>query len=266
VTEFTTSGEFDMSKQSLQERQSERISDYFREIRSLLDRIVTTQSETIESAASLISKSILSGGTVHYTGCGHSHMLAVEMMYRCGGLAIANAILEPAVMLHELPPTKGAKLEKLDGYGQIIIENAPLRQDDTLVVISNSGVNSVPVEMALSAKLRGLTVIALTSMEYTTSVPPRHKSGKKLYQIADVVLDNCGVLGDATVMVEGLPAKVGPTSTIAGAFILTAVTNRVVRLLLESGVEPPVLMNAQLPGAEGWNQRIFAEWRDRIRY
>lgn len=256
----------EMPKTSLNESQSQLIREYLQKVRSLIDTIVRTQSQAIESAANLIAESILAGGTVHYTGCGHSSMLAVEMVFRCGALAIANAILEPSLMLHEKPLTKGAKLEKLHGYGQIIIDSAPMERYDTLVVISNSGVNPVPVEMALTAKQRGHKVIALTSLQYTTSVPALHSSGKKLHKVADVVLDNCGVLGDAILEIEGFPARVGPTSTIAGAFILIAVHIRAIQVLLENGLTPPVLMSGQMPEAEAWNERLFLEWDEWIRY
>ena len=205
--------------------------------------------DCIVQAGKVIADAIAQGGTLHIFGTGHSHMLAEELYIRAGGLACVNAILEPSLMLHE-DPARATELERQEGLAAEILVKHEMRAGDVLIVVSNSGRNPVPIEMALLAKERGLVVIALTSLVHSQAVASRHPSGRRLFEVADIVLDNGGDVGDAMLEVEGLPTKACPTSTVIGAAILNAVVAVIIEELLSMGVVPPVLVSSNVDRQE----------------
>ena len=180
---------------------------YFSKVKQVLTDIETTQKEAMHKAADICTEALFQGRRLFFFGTGHSHMLAEEPFYRAGGLKNITPILETGLMLHE-GEVKSTALERLEGYADILLEHHGVSENDVLFVISNSGVNAVPVEMALGAKRIGAKVIALTSLKHSRQMHPRHSSGKKLFEIADLVLDNCGVYGDAAVELDQYPIMV----------------------------------------------------------
>ncbi|MCL5046514.1 MAG: SIS domain-containing protein [Actinobacteria bacterium] len=239
-------------------------TNYLSEIQKILTRVSTTQSGAIESAADLIADSLSRGGVVHLFGAGHSHMLCEEAFYRAGGLAAINPILDPGLMPHE-GAVRSSLLERLEGYGQILIAQQDLRPGEVIVVISTSGRNAVPVEVALEAKKRGLTVVAITSAEYSRFTTSRHSSGKLLLDVADVVIDNCGVPGDAILEHPGVPVKFAPTSTAVGAAIINAIMAEAGEKLAVRGIEPPVFLSGNLDGADARNLELVGRYKNRVR-
>ena len=209
-----------------------------------------TQGEAITKAAALVSETLMQGHMVFTFGSGHSQLLAMEIHGRAGGLYPVQAILDPM---------KG-KAEKLEGYGTILVEFAPYKEGDLLFVISNSGRNPEPLEVAMHARARGVKVIVLTSMEHTSTVKSRHSSGKKLYELGDVVLDSQVPPGDASMAFDGLQAQAGALSTVLGAVILNAVTVEAIQYMLDHGYEPPVLMSANLDGSEAYNNQVVGRY------
>lgn len=191
------------------------LSGYGPAARALLDRIEATQGEALEKAAGYVFASLKAGGVLHVFGSGHSHAVAEEAFHRAGGLVPVNLIQE-AFLTPLTAPRKSGRLERVSGIAAVLLEASGARAGEVLLVISNSGINAVPVEMALEGKGRGLTVIALTSLAHAQATPSRQASGKRLFEVADCVLDNCGEVGDAAVAYPGLTAKVGPTSLLAG--------------------------------------------------
>ena len=185
-------------------------------------------------------------------------MLTEELFYRAGGLMLINPIFGPGLMLNEVPVTKTSQFERLSGYADVLLDSVNLGEKDLLILISTSGRNPVPVEMALGSKERGAKVIALTSLKYTQNVSSRHQSGKKVYEIADLVLDNCGQIGDAVLQIEGLIQKMGSTSTIAGSFILNSVVALAVEKMLALGLEPPVYLSANLDEGDEHNRSFYS--------
>src|SRR5699024_4539193 len=171
-------------------------NDYFKEIHELLKKVEEKESENIVNASQIIADSIANDGVLHVFGCGHSQMYAMELFYRAGGLVPVNAILTPA---RSLAPTASFSTfgERQEGLAKLILDAENVKKQDVMLIVSTSGRNSVPIEMAIEAKNKGLKVIVLTSMAFTNEVTSRHKSGKKLYELADVVLDNHGESGDA---------------------------------------------------------------------
>ena len=167
-------------------------------------------------------------------------MIAEEMMSRAGGLIQAQGILETELMVH-INETQATYLERLPGLAHVYLTNSPVEKGDVLVVISNSGRNAVPVEMAMEGKKMGLHVIAVTNVAHSKGTPSRHPSGKRLFEVVDLVLDTCGEPGDALVSIEGSPAKAGPGSTIAGAVLVDSMMVEVMELLAKRGVTPGIL-------------------------
>ena len=209
-----------------------------------------TQGEAITKAAAMIGDALISGHMVYTFGSGHSQLLSMEIHARAGGLYPVQAIIDPM---------KG-KAEKLEGYGSILVEYAPYKEGDVLFVISNSGRNPEPIEVAMHAISKGVRVIVLTSMEHTLAVTSRHSSGKKLYQFGEVVLDSQVPAGDASMVYEGMAPKAGALSTVLGATILNAVVVEAIQYLLDHDYEPPVLMSANLDGSEAHNEKVIKRY------
>ena len=231
---------------------------YFDHLHNKMQEVLDHELPNIEKAAQLMAESCLKGGRIYVFGSGHSHMIAEELYLRAGGLALVHAILPPELMLHEMA-NKSTYLERVEGYSQALVELYRVEAKDTIMVISNSGRNAVPVEMCLAAKEKGAKVIALTSMQHSANCTSRHSSGKKMYEIADVTIDNWCALGDASFYVEGLKTAVGPTSTLTGVVIAEALACQVIDNLVKAGIEPPVFTSANVDGGDEQNKRMYEE-------
>lgn len=238
--------------------------EYLNKVEIILKEVKGSQLQAIQQAAELVAHTIEGSGLLHVFGCGHSQMYAEELFYRAGGLVPVNAILEPALSLRPEAP-KSTWFERCPDYGKEILKNEPAQPGDTLLIASTSGRNAVPIDAALQAKDMGLKVIALTSMAFTRSVKSRHASGKLLYELADVVLDNCGVSGDAVIGFEGIPFKAGPTSTVIGCAILQAVIVEAIEKLVARGITPPVWVSSNLDQGDQINSRYIKEYRRRVK-
>lgn len=240
------------------------MTPYYMAVVRLIGTIQRSQEIALEKAAQAIFECLGRDGVLHVFGSGHSHAIAEEAFHRAGGLVPVNAIQE-AFLTPLTPPGKSGKFERLPGIAAVLLDHHEVRAGEVLMVVSNSGINTVPVEMALEARARGLTTIAITSVAHARSVPSRHESGKRLFEVCDIAIDNCGEPGDAAVRYEGLPARVGPTSLVAGAYIINAITCRVVELFLAKGLQPPVYMSANSPGGDEHNRRLEEKYRGRIK-
>lgn len=237
---------------------------YILEIKKLIDKVEKTQLSHIKRAAELVTDSIMKDRLVYVFGAGHSHFLGYECFVRAGGLANMQAILD-----HGLDFGSGMRrqsgFERLPGYARIVIQDYDIGPGDVMIVISNSGRNPAPVEMALEGKERGATIIALTSLPHSTSVSSNDPSGKRLFEVADLVLDSGCVAGDALVKLEGLPPRVGPGSTVIGALILNAIVVQVAKNLLDRGEIPPVGFSGNLEGGREYNEKVWGSrekfWR-----
>jgi uncharacterized phosphosugar-binding protein len=157
------------------------------------------------------------------------------------------------------------KAERLEGYAAVLLRQFDVRNGEVIIISSNSGINPLPVEMALEAKEWGLKVIAITSMAHTQDATSRHSNGKKLYQVADLVIDNCGIVGDAAIKVPGFPGRAGATSSIAGVAIINAIAVQVAENLTEKGITPPILISSNVAGGDEHNERIRAQYRERLK-
>lgn len=240
------------------------IDRYFELIQRQFSQILRSQRDEIEHAAALVAEAIRQGRFLYAFGTGHSHMLAEEVFYRAGGIANAVPILDPALMLHE-SASASSEREQQPGYAAQVLSRYPLTKGDVLVIASNSGRNAVPVEMALAAQELGVKTIAITSLAHSRAFPSRHASGRRLFEIAEVVLDNAGVVGDAGVELAGLPRRAGPTSTLTGALILNLIVVRAIELGLICGHVADVYAssNSDVPG---WNATLVSKYREQIRH
>jgi len=242
------------------------INRYFEKLRIILDMAVTTQMLPMREAAWLLCRASLEDRAVFAFGCSHAGLLALELYYRTGGMATINPIRAPGLNLDVDPATMTSQMERLPGYGRIIIDNQPMKSGDVLIIHSVSGRNTVTVDAAMRARELDVTVIALTNMEAATRLPSRHPSGKSLHDVSDVVIDNCGCYGDACLEIEGVAEKVAPTSTAVGAAILNAVVAQAVELIAMEKAVPPVFVSANLDGGDEHNRAMLAKYGRNIFY
>jgi uncharacterized phosphosugar-binding protein len=239
---------------------------YLEEIIRLLQEVAETQAEAIERAAEVVAGAIEADHMIYVFGATHAGILAEELFYRAGGLVPVNPILPPGLVTHVRPSTLTSRLERLPGFAAEVLAELPIESGDVLIVHSVSGRNAAAVEMAQGARERGVFVIAVTSLAYSRSVQPRAAGMPRLFEVADLVLDNRAPIGDALIEIEGLPQKVGPSSTVTGAAMLNAMVVRAAELLQQRTGDPPVFMSANLDGGDAYNQRWLEHYRGRLTY
>jgi uncharacterized phosphosugar-binding protein len=223
---------------------------YFRKAIDTIQQVIKTQGPVLDQAAQWIADSIKDDGVLHVFGAGHSMLMGQELAFRAGGLAPVNAILDINYSLMGGPPSGSTALERLEGYAKLVLDRYDLRPGEVLIVVSQSGRNPAPIEAAMQGKNRGLKVIALTSLEQSSSAESRHSSGKRLFEVADLVIDSRVVPGDACMEIApGLP-KSSPLSTVVCAAILQALVAEVAKRLHDVGVVPPIWTSANVPGGD----------------
>ena len=227
--------------------------DYCERIVEGVDKIKKTQMDAISKAASEIAGRLGKGGIVYVFGTGHSHVLAEEIYLRAGGLIQAKAIV-PHELTVDLDLQKSTLMERTDGLAEIVFATNKIRSCDALVIVSNSGRNAVPVQMALGAKKRGIFTVALTNLEHSKNVSSRDKSGKKLYELCDIVLDSCGPAGDALVPVPGKNFSVAPASTIFGALIIEMLVCSIIETIIANGTDLFILQSGNVDGNDEHNR------------
>lgn len=227
----------------------------------LLARARETNAPVIARLAPLIGQSVARGGVVHTFGSGHSEVIAREIIGRAGGLVCITGIIDPT----------GGFIENLPGYGTKLVERYDrqyqLLPGETVIVISNSGKNASPIDVALYARQKGLTVVALSCLAMSRATASQHPSGKRLFECADYVLDNGGVPGDAIVDIDAQanpPLKAGPTSTLIGCSVLNWLMLAVIDWLKAGGHPLPLLRSQNLPGAIEHNRALGRKYQGRL--
>ncbi len=240
-----------------------KYQEYIEKTKKVIEQIENNCSKNIEDAAKLFAQAILNGKKIFLFGTGHSHMLSEELFYRAGGLLNIQPILIDELMLH-IDASGSTLAERKEGLAQSIFEDYKISSQDVVVIISNSGRNGVVIDMALLCKEKGVKTIALTSLNHTNSGPSRHCSGKRLCEICDIVLDNCGEVGDACVEVEGIDGKICATSTVAGALILNAVVAQAVENCTKKGCYPDHFCSANVDGGDEINNKLIEKYKKEI--
>jgi len=237
---------------------------YANQVLGLIQTVEKTEMNNIRTAAEWIADSMMQDGLLHMFGCGHSHLLVEDIFYRAGGLVPVNPIFETSVMLHE-GAVKSSKIERMSGYAQHILDNYKVQPGEVMIVISNSGINSLPIEMALCAKEKGLRVIAISSSSYLGD-EARHSSGQRLGEVAHLVIDNHMPHGDALVQLPNSEISMASGSTVVGSAILNMIMVSVAEILIERGIEPQVYVSGNIPGGFERNQAYIEKYKGRIKH
>ncbi len=228
---------------------------YLATAQELIGRLAGEEWPNILSASQLIASALERKNSVHVFGTGHSHMLAEEMYYRAGGLVRVHPILFEGLMLHA-SATLSTSLERLPGLAEALLADHPIAKGDVLIAASNSGSNAVTSELVRQARDGGASIIAITSMRHATSSEARPTDLPRLHELADVVIDNGGCVGDAAVEIDGFPKKVAPTSSVVGTAILNAIVAETVYLLVSRGVTPEVYSSSNTTVGDADNLRF----------
>jgi uncharacterized phosphosugar-binding protein len=247
---------------------------YFEKTSALLEKVRTDTAPHIDQAAEICANGIANGGLIFLFGNGHSRMMCEEMTPRQGCFAGFFALVELALSNHaSIVGTNGLRaplmLEKFEGYAEAILKGFHFGPHDAFIVISTSGIRPVIVEMALGAKRRGMPVIGIVSKQHCEQSVPAHSSGKKLTDVADVILDNQCPPGDCVVEMEGLEWRTGPTSTVTGGMIINMLRCATAEKMLARGVKPVLLPSHQFVGNTGAEQqleRFYEAYRTSLRH
>jgi len=245
---------------------------YLDAVEAIIHRIRTTQTDAIEQAAEICADSIAGDGLVHLFGTGHSRILVEEIFPRHGSFPGFHTLVELSLTFHnQVVGANGQRqamfIEHIEGLAATILRNFVLTPPDSFIIFSNSGVNEVVVDMALEVKKLGLPVMAVVSVDHCSASPAKHSSGKKLLDVADLVIDNCTPAGDALVTIPGLDDPVGPGSTVGGATVVNMLKCAVAEKLTRRGQPPQVLTSSYFIGGEESARRFDAaydEYRRRL--
>ena len=227
---------------------------YLDALEHLLGEVRETNRTTLPAAARIVADTVARDGLIHVFGSGHSELLAMEIAGRAGGLACVQVIIDPG----------HGKAEAIEGYAATLLRDIPFETRDCMIVISNSGRPASPIEVALAGRAAGLQVVALTAATFCRSQTSLHSTGQRLCDIADVVLDTCGAVGDAAIELPELTTAIGPTSTSIGAALLHATMVEAVAELVRRGVEPPIFVSQNTDDSGDHNERLRARYRGRV--
>jgi uncharacterized phosphosugar-binding protein len=243
---------------------------YFDAADALLRRLRETQTGTIEQAAGVMADSISKGGLVNLFGSGHSVLPVMDVFPRYGGYPVFRPLVDSRLSWFNVLGSGGVTellwLERTEGYIKNFLQNYPLRTEDTMVIYSHGGLNAAGVETAIYARERGLKVIAITCEANSRLNEPTHSTGKRLSDVADIVIDNCVPPEDAMVRVDGWTAPVAAGSTLSVIAITMALTAELAHQLAARGIQLPVFVspnNRDVPPDN--NQQVFAYWSKAVK-
>jgi uncharacterized phosphosugar-binding protein len=244
-------------------------SDFASEVGRRLERLASLAVDGgLDEAIDLMTRTLQAGAVIQAFGTGHSEAFAMEIAGRAGGLIPTNKIALRDVVLRgsmRVDALTGSSLERNPDIAAELWEISPIHPGDVFLIASNSGVNGSVVGMALLAKERGHDVIGVTSLQHTAQVRPKHPSGRRLSEVADVVIDNLAPYGDATLAMPG-GAAVGSVSSITSAFIAQLLTIGVAERMTGDGRVPPLYLSANIPGGDEHNHALEKTYAGRIRH
>jgi len=241
-------------------------AQFLREVTTRLDRL-SGPNTAIDEAVRLTTDSLEAGGVIQAFGTGHSEAFAMEIAGRAGGLIATNRIALRTLVLRggrDVSALGGAEFERDPNVGENLVSLFDVQPNDIFMIASNSGVNGSILGVALAAKARGHKLIAVTSLDHTMKVTPKHPSGKRLSEVADVVIDNLAPFGDSTMQLED-GTGIGAVSSITAAFIAQRITFGVAEAMRLHGRTPPVYISANIPGGDEHNTALENLYGERIR-
>ncbi|HJB24475.1 MAG TPA: SIS domain-containing protein [Candidatus Jeotgalibaca pullicola] len=230
---------------------------YYQSVLGCLEKI-DSQKETIKQAANLMSDAQKNGHTLYAIGTGHSHMIAEEVYARAGGFAKIYPIIEVEMTLIT-DPMKSTYIERESSYANVIESLYPVKENDVLIAVSNSGRNPFIIEYVQRMRSKGVKIIVITSMTHTSQVDSRHESGLKLFELGDFVLDNTAPYNDASIEITE-DKVMGPVSTITGTFIIQNLVGEMVTNLVSDGVDAPVFKSSNADHADEYNKQLFNKY------
>ena len=242
---------------------------YYDEIKKIIDEIRSTERENILTAARMIADQVKSDKLVYVFGPGgHSNLAAMEIFFRAGGLMHVSAMIDQDTML-SAGALKSMQVERLPGYGRLVVDDYRIGEGDLLWVVNAYGINSATIDAALTAKARGAKVLGVCSVEHASTCPPdhpaRHPSKKTLYEIVDCNVDCKVKMGDAVLEIEGLSQKIGALSTFANSYVMNCIVIEAINMLASEGIEPPIWKSGNCPGGDEWNNQFISRFKDKVR-
>ena len=236
-------------------RKNNYIKKYIDEISKSTKSILIKQNKILSQVADLFCKTYFNDGMIYVFGTGHSHMIAEEGHFRAGGFAPMCPILSSSTMLHE-SATFSSKIERTKGIASQLLNKYKITSNDIVIIISNSGVNQAPIEAAIYAKNKKCKVIGISSLKYSKKI----QKNKKLYQLADIHIDNNGLAGDAIISINNY--KVAPFSTVAGVVIINSIISEVAFKLKEENPFP-FYISSNMPNSQSHNEKLFKKYQSR---
>ncbi len=234
---------------------------YAARLPEILQEAYLTNEEAIDLLIEKVAETVRNDRIVHMFGTGHSHMVGIEVFARAGGLGNVNAILDPD-QLTMFGTARSGSVERLTGLADIIFDNYDINPGDIMFITSNSGRNAVPIEMAMRCRKEGIFTVAITSLKVSRQMTSRHPSGKKLYELCDVVLDNCAPEGDGCLNMEGIVT--GPVSSISGMYLADTIMTGAIEKCVAEGIRPYVYQSQNVDGAN--NVAAHLHFKGRVKH
>lgn len=247
-----------------------RVMDlYYQEVIGIIGEIHKTEKEHILKAAGMAAEQVKKDRLIYVFGPGgHSNLAAMEVFFRAGGLMHVSAMLNQETMLNN-GALKSMQVERLPGYGRIIVEDYGIGEGDLLILCNAYGINSAVIDAALTAREHGARIIGVSSHQHAENCPKdhpaRHPSKQNLHEIVDCSVDCKIKVGDATISLPGFEQKIGALSTYANAYALNCIVVEAINMLVNEGINPPVWRSGNCPGGDEWNNQFMGRFRDQVR-
>lgn len=238
------------------------MKDYYKELIKYLQKI-DDESDRIDQIASIVSKTLINGGIIYFFGCGHSNIIGEDNFFRAGGLVNVQPIFEEKLMLHE-SASRSSMMEKKEENAKGILDRYEFTKNDVLFVVSTSGKNGVPVDIALQAKEKGLFTIGISSSEYLQE-KSKHSSGKLLKEVVDEWIDNCVPKGDAVIDFEDDTVKAGAVSTPLTTCLVQMIITRAEQMAVSKGATLDIFKSGNVDGGVEYNNRLVDKYKDKIK-
>lgn len=221
------------------------------------------QEDVLDQCAKQMAYTIVNDGVIHVFGCGHSQMFGEELCFRTGGLVPVNAIMIPQYNIY--PRARLSQMmERTEGFAPAVLDTMNTSKNDTMIIVSVSGRNAAGIDMALAAKKKGMCVIGVTSLGYSTQVTSRHSSGKMIKDVSDIVLDICGIKGDSVLYDERVSEKFCSTSTVVAMSLLVGVVGETIQILADQGINPPIWVSGNLDRGDEINNEYMKKYKGKV--
>ena len=235
------------------------MKDFKIKIIDLIEKFEETQEGVMNEVTTKIVDCLENGGEFYAVGTGHSHMVGEEFYARAGGLACVQLIAPMELTLGD-HPLKSTMIERIGAYAEVIIMQYKIKKGDIVLITSNSGRNALPIELAIALHKIGATTIAFTNLEHSKQVTSRHESGKRLFEVCDYTIDNCGVVGDAMMDLDGVKGRMGSSSSIIGMYMSQTLGMMIATEMHKRNLEVPVFLSANVDAGDEWNDKIMKKY------